>query len=73
MQEEKRSTGAMLQQMLSESTIALYTQLSIIIQTSYGMYDPKTKTVKRCNIAQFDECRTHVGDDNLTPGTVAIG
>eukprot|EP00957_Ditylum_brightwellii_P046688 3542838-Ditylum_brightwellii.AAC.1 len=37
MQEEKRFTDVMLQQMLSENTIALYIKPSMIVQTSYGM------------------------------------
>eukprot|EP00957_Ditylum_brightwellii_P064417 4889163-Ditylum_brightwellii.AAC.1 len=37
MQEEKKATGAMLLQMLSENTTALYTQPTMIVQTSYGM------------------------------------
>eukprot|EP00957_Ditylum_brightwellii_P192673 14671054-Ditylum_brightwellii.AAC.1 len=36
MQEEYRYTGAMLQHILSENTIALYIQPLIIAQASYG-------------------------------------
>eukprot|EP00957_Ditylum_brightwellii_P070966 5392793-Ditylum_brightwellii.AAC.1 len=35
--------------------------------------DPETKTMKHCNTTQFDEHRTHVGDDKPMPGTPAIG
>eukprot|EP00957_Ditylum_brightwellii_P112378 8567853-Ditylum_brightwellii.AAC.2 len=36
-------------------------------------YDPKTKIVQHRNTVQFDEYRTHVGDDNPMPGALAIG
>eukprot|EP00957_Ditylum_brightwellii_P101389 7726828-Ditylum_brightwellii.AAC.1 len=55
MQEEKRSTGAMLQQMLSEDTTALYTQPSMIIQTSYGM----ASALQSTNCFHGDVLSTH--------------
>ena len=36
-------------------------------------FDSKTKIVKHCNTAQFDEYRTHVGEDKPMPGALAIG
>eukprot|EP00957_Ditylum_brightwellii_P032924 2496544-Ditylum_brightwellii.AAC.1 len=55
MQEEKRFTGVMLQQMLSENTIALYIQPSMTVQTSYDM----ASTLQFTNWFYGDVLSTH--------------